>query len=256
MANQGKHLQKGDIIMICGYRGHGKNTLSENIQGKNNYTYSCYDMTDSTDVKIIDTATDKDSIFSHNPDLIYNEIAFARCLKEEVAEILNITIEYLEENKNNCIDPALYEFKEVQPEGLQPTIRDVLIDIAAIRRAADIDYYVKMAYNKYYNPEAVNIITDFRYPNEYEYLNKLANLYTLRIHRFNINVPNSTIISERSLDQFTSDYIVLSNDYNITSEDIILVSNQVGCDKKSAFINLYKHNADIISTIMFMTKKS
>ncbi len=198
-----KEIKVGDIVLICGYRGHGKNTFAEWMQKLNELSFNSFNSLSSL----------------RNPSLKYNEISFAKYLKEYVAKLFNISLDILEKRKNEKLMDShkYYQFIKVQPEILSyPTYRDVLIDIAAIKREKNPDYFVMKAIEKYYDKSAVNLITDFRYENEYLYIQSFfeltrINIITIRVFRNGATIPSKNILSEHNLNNFVTDYYVTSN---------------------------------------------
>lgn len=197
-------LRRGCVIMICGYRKHGKNTLFDRLCGKNECQFS--------------VPEEAQHLLALPPNVPINEIAFARVLKEKVAKRLKMPIEDVDRLKDQPI-PAhtttdAYAFRLVNPENPHcVTVRDVLIDVAAHKRSKDVDYFAKIAAESQYDPDAINFVTDFRYPNEYSYFASFIpseRLFTIRVHRHGAEVPVDSIVSEHSLDAFKPNFLITS----------------------------------------------
>ena len=176
------------MILLCGFRGTGKDTFYNNlIEGKlNNYVFY--------------SQQDKKLTLKSN----YTRVAFADNVKKEVNILYNTKY-----NINSSInkDSIIYE---------NVTYRDLLIKHALFRKEKDINYWVKHACNW---KKCQNImITDFRFPHEHDYI--ISHGYkplTIRLFRSEVIIP--THESERALDDFTTDFLVLprqnhSHEYN------------------------------------------
>jgi hypothetical protein len=105
--------------------------------------------------------------------------------------------------------PPEVQYKFIYPiqsnQSNSPTYRDVLIDIAADLRERDVDYFVRKAFQDYYDPNAINVITDWRYPNEFEYVKRTFTdvlIITASIFRSEAPIPDESIFSEHQLDDF------------------------------------------------------
>lgn len=180
-------IQKGDVILLGGYRQHGKDTFFRHIAGQESkYTY--------------DVRTESGDAFVF-PALDYVRVGFADVLKRECGELLGMSVEEVERNKDVPLNVS-YSFKSVSPTNDSPTVRDVLIDHAAYCRALDPHYYARRVCESL-SDECVTIITDFRYPNEYDFLRSTGRrVFTARLRRADAPVPPSSVHSEHQLDDF------------------------------------------------------
>lgn len=121
------------------------------------------------------------------------------------------------------ISPEEYDALKDDPSAIEDngTVRDYLIAIAKSVRDLDSDFFVRRtAYDvKLAHDEGRDVvITDWRYPNEYEFLQKMfpGQILTVRISReYDENgkplpIPDSSIISEHALDDFMFDFYLSS----------------------------------------------
>lgn len=165
------------ILLVSGYRGTGKDTFFKIISGQeDNFKWS---IPDELNCIIESYKTIK-------------RFAFADKLKQK----LGIT----DEMKNKILLG-------------NKTGRDILIEFAKEKRNEDPLYFCKLLIDDLLQLEnTLVIITDHRYPNEYEYiLTKFDNVKTIRLYRKSVPVPDESIESERSLDNFNFDFFLESN---------------------------------------------
>ena len=119
----------------------------------------------------------------------------------------------------DSIDAIDFEHHKDDPDFLpyNGTLRQLFIEIARATRLVDQDFYAKRLDMELTDQPAV--VTDWRYPNEYDYLAKHNHIVTLRVHREydhhgkRINIPNDDDNSEHSLDNFKTDFIAIPNKY-------------------------------------------
>lgn len=184
-------FQPGDILMLCGYRRMGKDTFCERMKENNLSGYSFV----------------SDKLFPTN-DLPVRRIAFADSLKREVANMLGVTMDELEQRKDIPLDKP-YEFKMVKPDEVI-TYRHALIDWAMHIRETEPSHWTDVAVHESYSFEHLNIVTDHRFPNEYHVLTNLfpEKVFRLKIHRDNVEIPPLSDVSEHSLDDITPDWFV------------------------------------------------
>ena len=152
------------------------------------------------------------------------EVSFAEALKEDVAKILGITLEQLEQMKED--DVYLESDKDCNTVS---TIRQILQNYGMMRREENNDIWVEKALPKIFdNDSEVIIITDFRFENEYTYLYNIysrdihfspnpCKINTIKIENCNLE-DNDQHISENDLNDFDFDMIV-NNDIIFNSED-------------------------------------
>lgn len=198
-----------NILMLCGYKGSGKDRLFEIM--KSGKILSC-------EYVFIEP---KYSQLVYNSDSIYR-IGFADLLKQEVLELYPIPEGYNSDKLKDVPIPNLNielelenKMKEMNEMKLEPpfSFRDFCLYQAKVRRDQDPEYWVKLAYNKISNMESdkLCVITDFRYPNEYEYLKSQenVNIITIRVFRECVNIPPIELKSEHALDDFVTDFVFI-----------------------------------------------
>lgn len=190
-----------NINLCTGYRKTGKDSLYQELIGNRKYTWYVY----------CNQNLHKNYNFS-----LFNEtirIGFADKLKEEASLKYNIPLHISDEDK----DKKIY----VHPKTKQlVSARDIYIEWGKKRRNEDINYWVKKVEEQFV-PEYNNIITDWRFINEYEYLNeRYPFITTIRLFRSDVPIPNYDIESEHNLDTFETDYLFLAtpNDFDIALE--------------------------------------
>lgn len=103
------------------------------------------------------------------------------------------------------------EFKQRSIEGWDMTVRDLLqrLGTDAIRDNLHEDAWVNALFNDYHQSDKW-IITDMRFPNEYEAVKKFGGI-TVRLNRSGIKPINSHP-SETGLDAYPFDYIYNNQD--------------------------------------------
>lgn len=183
------------IRLVCGYRRTGKDTLYRIFNGLSGMPSNMSGGTNSNEYKW--------RIFKNpavkTPFVVENvvRVSFADALKKEVVTLLKLP---------SSFDTELYKD---QPLGDGLTFRDHCIAVAADRRDEDPDYWVKTAFK---GPVASQptMVTDWRYPNEYTWLKKQnLDVVTIRLFRKEVPVPDDTIISEHSLDDIATDFLLV-----------------------------------------------
>ena len=181
------------ITLVCGYRRTGKDTLAAQINDPHPiqvFTWHAYGE------PIENGSTGK--IFRIHPS---RQISFARKLKEEVREMLDLDPDFdMEPHKDSL---------KIQGK----LLRQHLIDHGITRREQDPNYWCKAAFEDVNSGESI-IVTDWRFPNEYDYVLNWVNcrsnitLQTVRVFRKDVPIPPNTP-SERSLDTIQTDFVLL-----------------------------------------------
>ena len=114
-----------------------------------------------------------------------SQISLAGKLRDEVNQVLAI---------DPCVN--LSEFESMDYDVLKEivikdgkTYRDILISHTAYRRNQNIDYWVSRAAD--WSNLTDTMVTDWRYPNELEYISNSnnINLVTVRLFRTAVEVP-------------------------------------------------------------------
>jgi hypothetical protein len=163
------------VIMICGYRTSGKDTFYSSISGFNSLKWDII----------------PGNLFPLNKK--YKRIALADMLKNEI----------------NYIEDGNKDKKTIIENGELISPRDLCIKRGYLRRKQDPDYWCKLVINDL-DKECYNVITDWRYPNEYLFFNRIADVITVRVKRI-VEIPPEDVESEHSLDDFVTDFIVYPN---------------------------------------------
>lgn len=184
-----------DIILVGGYRGMGKDYFYQMLSRCNewNCTYSLW------------SKNSVDLSFLNKPAKL---IKMSTTLKQDVAEILRITVDELESKKDVALDRP-YTWKLIRPRF--PTYRHVLIDRAEYTRSIDPEYYVKRAAEEC-EVDKLNVITDWRNLNELnidKYITSNSRVTTIRIHRDGVPIPSSDLVSEHYITQLPVDLLIL-----------------------------------------------
>lgn len=188
------------VFLFCGYRRWGKNTAAEHLQSKQKtFSYDVY-ARQSTLIGSLKLSSRRRPV----------EASFAKALKTDVGQLFGLTWEEIDQQKERELtieEHTIYApFWTGAPGN---TIREVLIDRAASIRAKDFNYYVKQVMTFEYDPETDLVITDWRYPNEAEYiLSQGCRVVTVRVLRSGVPIPPSTDYSEHQLDDYRTDYIM------------------------------------------------
>jgi len=191
------------IILICGYARMGKDGVLNTLQGSGSYQYDVYT-----------TGAQHQSALLL-PGSWYHRVALADELKKRVGFVLKLSLSELDRLKDKPLCHP-YMFKVTEP--YFPTYRSVLIDYATRVRASDPDYWSRAAFNLSFRSDAINVVTDFRYPNELAFFQREAQgrkVMTLRIHRPSVTIPDGDIESEHALDDLQPDLFLVPRDTHI-----------------------------------------
>ncbi len=165
------------IHLVCGYKRTGKDTLVKMFNNEEKFDWVVYSAGNHLDVVPV------------------VRVGFADKLRQEVNQVLNIRE-----------DMDYDTFKEIVVSDGK-TYRDILIEYAAYRRDQDIDYWVKQVS---LTPGQNYMVTDWRYKNEVEFLQKRGFVTTIRVYRSEVPVPGKDVISEHSLDNECTDFLLIS----------------------------------------------
>lgn len=173
------------VLMLSGYKRSGKDSFYQTLTGKNNYRWKI--------TKKFESLPDIHDISS--PTL---RRAFADIIKKE----LNIN----------------EDTKDMYDETIGMTPRDQCILYAREKKSNNQDYFCQRLLVDMLEDDKLYIITDFRYPNEYTFMKqRFKYVYTMRISRDGVPVPDLSIESEHQLDNFEFDYLVESSENSESS---------------------------------------
>lgn len=227
------------VVLIGGNRRAGKNTFAEVLKTrfkKKDHWFDVFSkpgaVESSTEFfKAFSSSPSSSSPSSSAPSFHYIQASFAEILKENVAGMLEISVEEVESLKDSPMTPLML-LKCPQrwfhpPEHNPPTVRDVLIDTAARILHENKAFYAerlfsrKISLNK--KPDTVFLITDWRYKHEYQYYKELEDkgiitLFTIRV--LNKNAPVIQTSSERDLDDFSPQFIARPSEQSTCSIEI------------------------------------
>lgn len=175
-----------DIIMVCGYKKTGKDTLYRRLCGDTSgWRWEVF--SSGSYWPLIDTPERR---------------AFATALREEVYQWAGVPVDLPDSEK----DVKQYTHPDTRED---VSARDLLITHGKYRRQQDIDYWCISAFPS--DVESDIVVTDWRFPNELEWCtnNLHVNLYTARMFRADVDVPAYTIESEHALDDTLTDFLLL-----------------------------------------------
>lgn len=191
------------ILLICGYSKHGKDRLYEYIKRENNLKeYVLYGTLSENDL---------------NLSLPINKLAFADELKIEVYNTYHTLQQKYSSIKEADLskDVSIAEFNN-------KTFRDLLIDYATNKRSTQGDDYFAALVAKKIIPNTLNVITDFRYIIEYDYIYKNFStnykIITARVIRPHL-LSQQGVRNENHLDSFKTDFIIISKE-DVKNTDI------------------------------------
>lgn len=192
------------LVMVCGYRRSGKDFTCRALMRGDSLTqyWNIYRH----------RRVGEDRVTSHlRPQVPVVRQAFADALKREVISTLGVSLEQLEELKDQPLPPVVREsFPNMRVYGQVPTYRDVLIEVGLQGRRKDHNYWVKMVAGNY-REDLLNVVTDLRFPSELE-LSSLVGTQalTVRVVNRNVAVPGPEEIVEHHLDDYATD-VILTN---------------------------------------------
>lgn len=180
--------KKKTMRLICGYRRTGKDTLYQQLNGEGQipFNWTIYAPPGVTDLSAFHRGGPR--------------AAFADALKGEVQQQLRtagVVFDYEAEK-----DTRVFRFQH-----RDTTYRQECIDHGRRRREQDKDCWVKIVMDAA-TPDT--IVTDFRFPNEYDFLHQSGHpLTTIRVFRGDVPIPDVTEPSEHSLDTFKTDFLLV-----------------------------------------------
>lgn len=208
------------VILITGYRGTGKDTFVDFLEKKVNGSLRFVLFSEVVNLKK-SFASDYDYEVYHTPF----------CKNEIINENLELFDKLINKNLHinrlsfakNVKDKCVIRWKDILPEivdinniknetipNTTNTYRDLLILEAMIPRHTDSQVWVKKVVDQL-KENCINIITDFRFLSEYEYLNNLPDVKVITARIFRKNILIKDISSETELDQFKTDLVILTD---------------------------------------------
>jgi len=136
------------------------------------------------------------------------KLALADQLKQDVSEMLGITI--TDQNKDEKIG-ILGNYPQGFYLDQNSTIRDALIQHGTNKRSGNKDYWLNIILKKINdNFDRDVIITDCRFENEVNKFKSIKDrdVYTIRLFRDNVPIPDKSISSEHDLDKLQTDFLL------------------------------------------------
>ena len=180
------------VYLVCGFRRTGKDTLLAQF----NRDPNCPIPFDNWEIR----ARPSQPYFLIVQPV--KQVSFAQPLKDMVIKKLGMPVDTdIEAIKDQ---PLSEEFRQSYSKGT--TFRDVLIEVAKEGRLQDPDYWCKSAFAPNLSSPIPIMVTDWRYPNEKDFVAKLAKVITIRVFRKEVPVP--TTESEIQLNADQTDYIL------------------------------------------------
>lgn len=180
-----------------GFRGMGKDTFADCLkQGNVMERYKLYT---------------PNGRHVHLPEHTFQRLSFAQPLKEEICDILRVSQKELEQMKRRG-DIITWLDKEY-------TTREFMIEVGKRRRQEEESVFVRKVREKiedHKKPVDV-VITDHRFPIEYDYLMEILRgrgLVRIRIHR-SIEIPPKSEHVEHQLDSVIPDIIAVPKDESL-----------------------------------------
>lgn len=176
-----------EIILICGYRRTGKDTLcSTLINSYNEFKWRIYKH-----------PTNLSKTFNSST---YRRTAFADALKIEVNEEYNIPLNIADSDK----DTKQFVHHKT---GAIISARDAYIELGTLRKEHDKDYWCKKAFT---DDNTTFVVTDWRFYHELNYVNEnFKDIITTRVYRSSVIEPPMNIESEHALDDYRTDFLLL-----------------------------------------------
>lgn len=198
------------VILICGYRRHGKDTLANIIL--NGYPNIVAEKlpTKKTIAKMFCISSDGLSPVI-KVEKGYERRSFAQSLKLLAADIYNIPQFVSDEEKDipKFLHPVTKQIVSA---------RDIYIELGSEKRREDKNFWCKQVLSG----ELKNsiIITDWRFMNEYTYAKEFCDsrgydLVTIRVFNVDAPIPDRSIETEHDLDEFKTDFVAFSFHKNI-----------------------------------------
>jgi len=187
----------GDVLLVGGYKGHGKDTFFEFLAGTRR------------DVQFEIKSNDAVCTL---PKVAYTRYAFADALKEKVAKLLNVTVSYIDKHKDMPIAEDIV-YTPHNSNAVIKTIRDVLIDYATHKRKNNPYYFAALVQKQIeQSGDSIVVVTDFRFVEEYVYLlttlSSRRRIFTARVNRTGAPIPAKDEVSEHKLNDFKFHFMI------------------------------------------------
>lgn len=151
-----------------------------------------------------DTCSDLLKNICEDNEISYSYSFFARLLKKQVAERYNLDFEKMEEDayKNWC--PPWVTPKE---DGSRRTVRDILIEEGNKGRSIWQNTWAAAAYRDLFEAgSTIGIISDYRFPNEYECFKDVLKQYSFGKKHVIFNTPKvHRVLIHRPAGKFKND---------------------------------------------------
>lgn len=186
-------------MMICGYRGTGKDVLASQLSQPAGQSSPI-----PFNWLILRAYPDVDEeIVPFDLTTARTRVASADELKRQVMieEGLDLN-DYTEELKSQVIRDG-------------KTFRDILIETAMSKREQDPVYWIRNAYQTYvdrHSDDPSYVISDWRFPNELAYLQEQGQ-QPITVRVFRPTVERVDTVSETSLDDVLTDFVLFNDQY-------------------------------------------
>ncbi len=178
------------ILMNCGYKRTGKDTLKDILDGNNVNKYKFF-VYGTHEKNMVDIRKQ------------YTKLSFAEPLKSEVHRIFNIPFEINDVNK----DIKMFKL----PNEQIVSARDLYQIWGEHKKTHDMNHWAKLLKNKIKDENYY--ISDWRFINEYVFMKNIdADIITTRIFRNSVKIPKYENKSEHELDNFTTDFLIVSDE--------------------------------------------
>lgn len=218
-------------LLLSGFKGTGKDTLYNKLSSKKvTSTGTCKNHTEYKCYKSPENKVEWSSLIKNV--FPAKRLSFADPLKADASKNVmkirpDLTPSILEANKNKSLKdiPVISSAGKKYSKDCKDTknnkcdkcfqelsYRDHLIEEAYSKRREDIDYWCKRALQdiKHYHGNVV--VTDYRYPNEKDFMQKIYQVRTVWIYRSGVEIPHPNILSEWELHSEKMDYL-LTDDF-------------------------------------------
>lgn len=199
---------KYKVFLVCGYRGTGKDTLWKHFsQHPTEFAWQVY---------------------ANN----FEELHLPKCTRLSFADALKHmvwrqhfsqppdSLEQIDRFKHQPVKAWIeanrerYELVDEIPDySTEITVRDVLINEGLRKRAENANYWVQKIIDKVAQaPTSHYMVTDWRFPNELEYLQQqlshLFEIVTIRLFRVDVPIPDE-VDSENALDDVQTEFLLV-----------------------------------------------